>query len=191
MSKRLLLAGLAAVAIATPAFVSPAAAQQCLNQAEQHAFHVRALQSQMMVAMLQCGQAQEDGYRTFITRYKPQIDTAFRDISAHYRRTGGARWQPQMDAYVTTLANVHSQDGIRQGSLFCRNVAPIFQQVLAQPTDMRALSVIAQQNGLSNPHGRSDCGGASSTPAAAPAAAPRGRNRSAEAGTVRTASSAR
>lgn len=161
MSSRFLAAGLAAAL-----FAAPAVAQTCVQPAEKAAFDVRALQSQLMVAALSCGQ--EDQYNTFVNRYKNELGGAYRGINAHYRRTAGARGQSSLDGYITQLANAQSQDGIRQGSNFCRNVAPLFTVALAAPATSEALATVAVQNNLSNPHGRSECG-----PSAAPAAASR------------------
>lgn len=180
MSKRLLAAGLVAAAIATPALAQNA----CVQPAEQTAFQVRALQSQLMVAALSCAPNDNTfaaNYRQFLDRYKPQVDQAFRTMQAHYRRTAGAgnRGERALDQHVTTLANINNQDGTRQGSLFCSNAATLFQQALAAPSDMNALAGIAQANNLANPHGRADCG---ATPASTPSSSSRGRNRSADAG---------
>ncbi|WP_376093216.1 hypothetical protein ACE7GA_25110 [Roseomonas sp. CCTCC AB2023176] len=189
MSKRLLIAGLAAAALATPAF----AQQACVQPAEQTAFQVRALQSQLMVAALTCAPADNiyaANYRQFLDRYKPQLEQAFRTMQGHYRRTAGAgnRGERALDQHVTTLANINNQDGTRQGSLFCRNAASLFQQALAAPQEMGALATVAQNNNLANPHGRAEC----TTPAAATPSgnSARGRNRSADSGTVRTAEAA-
>ena len=164
MSKRLLLAGLAAAAIALPA----AAQQACLQPAEQTAFDVRSLQSQLMVAALTCQvdmPAHAQSYGQFLQRYDVQIRQAFRGMEGHYRRTVRGRHQAPMDSYVTTLANVQGQDGTRQGSYFCRNATSLFTQALAVQPDMNALAQVARNNGLSNPHGRGECG--TTTPAAA------------------------
>jgi len=161
MSSRFLAAGLAAALLA-----SPAVAQTCVQPAEKAAFDVRALQSQLMVAALTCGQ--EDQYNAFVNRYKNELGGAYRGINAHYRRTAGARGQSSLDGYITQLANAQSQDGIRQGSNFCRNVAPLFTAALAVPANSEALATLAVQNNLSNPHGRSDCSTASAAASSAP-----------------------
>ncbi|MBB5694798.1 hypothetical protein [Muricoccus pecuniae] len=166
---RFLAAGLVAAVVATPAM-----AQTCVQPAEKAAFDVRALQSQLMVAALSC--QQDEQYNTFVRQYKGELEGAYRGINAHYRRTAGARGQSSLDGYITQLANAQSQDGIRQGSHFCRNVAPLFTAALAAPKSSEALATIAQQNNLSNPHGRNDCGAsaAPATPAARPAPERRG-----------------
>jgi opacity protein-like surface antigen len=164
---RFLAAGLVAVAISAPAM-----AQTCVQPAEKAAFDVRALQSQLMVAALSC--QQEEQYNTFVRQYNAELGTAYKGINAHYRRTAGARGQSSLDGYITSLANAQSQDGIRQGSNFCRNVLPLFTAALAAPKSEQGLALVAVQNNLSNPHGRSECGGAA-TPAARTAPEPSAR----------------
>lgn len=144
-----LLAGVALAAIALPA-----AAQTCLQSAEKTAMDVRALQSQLMVAALSCGQ--HDQYNAFVTRYQKDLGGAYRQVTAHFRRVHGAGGQRQLDSYITTLANAQSQEGIRQGSLFCQNVAPLFQQAMSQGSlaDLATLSV-AQK--VTNPYDAQAC----------------------------------
>jgi hypothetical protein len=165
-SIRYLAAGLAAAVIATPAL-----AQTCVQPAEKTAFEVRALQSQLMVAALACQQDQQ--YNTFVRQYSSELNNAYRGINSHYRRTVGARGQSSLDGYITSLANAHSQDGIRQGTNFCSNVLPLFTAALASPKSTEALAAVAVQNNLSNPHGRAEC--TTATPAARSATPERSR----------------
>jgi len=157
-SIRILLAGVAAAGIAAAA---PAQAQSCIRPAEKSAFDVRALQSQLMVAALNCGQ--EDQYNQFVTRYRTELGGAYNTINSSFRRAGGQR---ALDSYITTLANAQSQDGIRQGTRFCANAAPMFEAALASPNNSTSLAQLAVLNNLSNPHGRDECA-AGATPAAA------------------------
>jgi hypothetical protein len=122
MLARGLAAGLCLLALATPAAAGP-----CLQPAERAAFQVQALQSMLMVAALQC--RQEDAYNAFVGRFRPELIGAHRAVSAHFRRAGSG--MRGMDEHVTSLANAHSQDGIRQGAQFCANVAPLWRQVMA------------------------------------------------------------
>ena len=163
---RILIAGAAAIGV-----VGGAQAQSCIRSTETEAFNVRALQSQLMVAMLQCGPESEAKYGQFITRYRTELNTAFQTISTSYRRSGG---NPAMDSYITTMANAQSQDGIKQGTRFCANAAPMFDSALASPNNSASLAQLAVLNNLSNPHGRSDCpAGAAPVAAERPARAAR------------------
>ena len=156
MPSRFLVAGLA---MALTGAAMPALAQsRCVQPTEKTAFDVRALQSQLMVIALTCGE--HDRYNAFVKRYERELAGSFRSISGSFRTAGGTR---ALDGYITNLANTQSQDGIRQGTRFCANARPMFDTALAAPTDSAALSAVAQANNLSNPHGFSDCP-ASATP---------------------------
>ncbi|WP_207538675.1 hypothetical protein [Sabulicella rubraurantiaca] len=133
---RSLLAGAAALVL-TPTLASAAA---CLQPAEQTHFQVRALQSQLMVVAISC--ELQDDYNRFVTKFQPQLATAFRGIQSHFRRSAGSAGQRQTDQYITNLANGQSQAGIAQGTLFCRNQAPLFQEAIAAP-NVQALAQLS------------------------------------------------
>lgn len=116
---RPLIAGLVAASIA-----APAVAQSCMPAAQRAAFDMRALQSQLMVAALTCDKYTE--YGQFMNRNQTELRTTLTTIRTYYRGSASA-----VDNYITTLANTHSQEGIRQGSHFCRDVGAFFQEALA------------------------------------------------------------
>jgi hypothetical protein len=119
--------GALAAAIAAPHGSVAAAGPPCLQPAERAAFQIQSLQSLLMVAALNC--RQEDAYNGFVTRFRGDLGGAYRSVAGHFRRTGGGT--RKLDEHITNLANAHSQDGIRQGSLFCANVAPVWLHVMA------------------------------------------------------------
>ncbi|EHM01038.1 signal peptide protein, YSIRK family [Acetobacteraceae bacterium AT-5844] len=154
---RTLAAGVAAAAIATPVL-----AQSCLQPAERTAMEVRALQSQLMVAAIACGQT--DQYNAFVSRNQRDLAQAFRTVEAHFKRVhGNSQGQRQLDNYITQLANAQSQDGIDQGTFFCSNVTPLFKQAMAETGPARLASVSYQSN-LVVPYALDTCD-AAATPA--------------------------
>jgi hypothetical protein len=158
-SIRTLLAGPGAIFMAV-AIAAPALAQSCLQPAEQSAFQVRALQSQLMVAAIACGQ--QDDYNAFVTRFQGDLGGAWRSLAGHFRRTGGRQHQKQLDSYITHLANAQSQDGIRQGSRFCQNLRPLFQVAMSQP-NVGALAQLATERNIINPLEAPSCAAAPAT----------------------------
>jgi hypothetical protein len=136
---RKLMCGLAAVML-TPS-VAFAQSSACVQPTEKTAFDIRALQSQLMVVALTCGQ--QDDYNTFVTRHQSDLATAFRGVAGHFRRTAGAQHQRQLDQYITNLANGQSQVGISRGSFFCREQGALFQQATAarSPAELSQLAV--------------------------------------------------
>jgi len=153
---RLLLAGLGAVAIAGPAI-----AQRCVQASERQAFDMRVLQSQLMVAALSCGR--DNDYNAFVRKYQRDLSSSYSTLQSHYRRAG-ANGQRDMDQFITGVANAHSQDGIRQGSLFCANVTPLFALAMAQ-TSAAGLSDVMIERNVLNPLTTPACPDRPATPA--------------------------
>jgi GTP cyclohydrolase III len=156
---RILAAGFAAAVAATPAL-----ADSCLQPVERTAMEVRALQSQLMVAALACNKT--DQYNAFVTRYQRDLGTAYNSVTSHFKRVhGSVQGQKQLDIYITQLANAQSQDGIDQGSFFCQNVSPLFQQAMADQSSLTTLASLSTQSNVVIPYGLDTCGGTSATPA--------------------------
>ncbi len=153
---RLLLAGLGAVAIGGPAI-----AQSCVQASERTAFEVRALQSQLMVAALSCNQ--DNAYNAFVRKFQRDLAGSYSAIQTHYRRSG-ANGQRNLDQYITGLANAHSQDGIRQGSQFCPNIAPLFAVAMTK-SDIAGLAEVVAERNVLNPLETPTCPDRPATPA--------------------------
>jgi hypothetical protein len=174
---RIMTAGLIAAGFATPVL-----AQSCLQPTERTGIEVRALQSQLMVAALACSKTNE--YNAFVTRYQRDLGEAYKSVTNHFKRVhGNVQGQKQLDIFITQLANAQSQDGIDQGSTFCQNVTPLFQQSLAQNTNMAQLASISMQSNVVVPYDLDTCTGATAppvreTPAARRAAPSRARTAS-------------
>jgi hypothetical protein len=156
-SYRLLLGGLAVLA------AGPAIAQSCLPSAEANAFHVRALQSQLMVTAITC--QRDADYNAFVRKYQRDLQGAYNGIQNHYRRTSRGAAQRDLDQYITTLANAQSQDGLRAGTHFCPLNTPLFQLAMAK-NDAAGLAEFAVERNLVNPISTTAC---AATPASAPA----------------------
>lgn len=136
MARKFMLLGGIAAAMAVPSL----ALATCLRPAERTAFDIRALQSQLMVVALSC--QQHDSYNAFVTRFRNQLGEAHRGVTGYYQRASGRQAQRVMDQYITNLANNQMQVGITQGSHFCQNQLPLFQQAMAatSPTDLAAIT---------------------------------------------------
>lgn len=99
----------------------------CVPDAAQKAFEVTALKSQLMVAALSC--RQDSQYNGFIERNRRHLVTHDQALMAWFRRTYGGQGVRRFDDFITSLANAQSQEGIRQGTSFCGNMAPFFAEV--------------------------------------------------------------
>jgi hypothetical protein len=151
---------------------SPALAQACIRPAERTAVDFRAVQSQLMVAAIACGRTED--YNAFVRRHQAELGAAHRTVFGVFRRAHAAQAQRQYDQYITNLANAQSQEGIRQGSHFCRDVGALFQAALAAQ-NAGAVAALSGPHRVVNPMPIAEC------PATQPAAAPAQRTRTAQA----------
>ncbi|CAH2602143.1 conserved exported protein of unknown function [Rhodovastum atsumiense] len=150
-----LLPGFAVLVLAAGSALPGQAAEQCLQAAEKTAFEVRALQSQLMVAALTCGQ--QDDYNAFVQRSQPVLMGAYQQIAAHFERLYGGAGEEQRDAYLSELANVQSQDMARRGNLFCRSMTGFFQQALMLRSPEEMARFVNMQH-VANPYALPGCG---------------------------------
>ncbi len=123
---RLMFAGLLTAGLLT---AGAAGAQQCAKPADKLAFQIAALKSQLMVTALTC--SQQDRYNDFVHRYQSDLMTHERALHAYFQRANGRRAQQEHDDYITGLANAQSQNGIKQGTLFCKMNVGVFDEVMA------------------------------------------------------------
>jgi hypothetical protein len=144
MARKFMLLGGVMAVMAVPSL----ALATCLRPAERTAFDIRALQSQLMVVALSC--QQQDDYNAFVTRFRTQLGDAHRNVTAYYQRASGRQAQRVMDQSITNLANNQMQVGITQGSHFCRNQTPLFQQAMGATT-AADLAAITQRAALPQP----------------------------------------
>lgn len=152
---RPLLSTLTAVGLLAGAALAPAAwAGSCMRPAEMRAFEVAGLKSELMVIAISC-QAQ-DRYNGFISRYRRDLQSDDHLVHSYFARTAGRSAQRAHDDYITNLANAESQDGLRQGTLFCQQHMAMFDEVMALK-DAHELSSYAQGKALPQPIELSEC----------------------------------
>ena len=106
-----------------------AAARPCASPADVTALDVASLKSKLMVTALTCNQ--QSSYNDFVQRFRPDLTVHERALHTYFVHQAGGRAQREQDDYITSLANTHSQNGIRQGTLFCQQNVGIFTEVLA------------------------------------------------------------
>jgi hypothetical protein len=150
MARKFMLLGGVMAVMAVPSL----ALATCLRPAERTAFDVRALQSQLMVVALSC--QQQDSYNSFVTRFRSQLGEAHRGVTSYYQRASGRQAQRVMDQYITNLANNQMQVGITQGSHFCQNQMPLFQQAMTATTAAE-LAAITQRAAIPQPLEGENC----------------------------------
>ena len=115
--------------IAACLFTSHFAAAQCMRPADTTAFEVTGLKTRLMVTALTCGASEK--YDAFIVKYRPELVNEDRALNGYFTRVHGRAGTKQRDDYVTQLANSEASIGTRQGSLFCNQNLPIFEEVMS------------------------------------------------------------
>jgi hypothetical protein len=110
--------------------IQPAMAQQqCSSPADQSAFEVQALRSELMVLAMGCHD--DDRYNAFMRRYQPNLMANEKAIDAYFRRVYGRSAQYEHDRFVTDLANAISRQGSELGGDFCPRNGLVFNEVMA------------------------------------------------------------
>ena len=147
---RPLISALAAAAL----FSGTAFAGPCMRPAEKAAFVVAGLKSELMVVAIAC--QLRDKYNGFVGRYRTDLVAQERALSSYFSRTSGHRAQQEHDVYITNLANSQSQDGIREGTLFCNQHLSMFDEVMALKSG-GDLAGYAEAKGFAQPIALTEC----------------------------------
>jgi hypothetical protein len=120
-----LFASLVAAALLAPGFASAT----CLKPYEGTAINIAGLKSQLMVTALSCDTRER--YNDFVLTFRPTLQREDTALNSYFRRHYGRGWRAQHDDYITQLANMQSEAGIREGTLFCQDNVGLFDEVLA------------------------------------------------------------
>ncbi len=114
--------GLAA-SVAGPAL----AAGQCGISSAREAFDVQGLKSELMVTALSCNV--QDRYNAFVEKFRPNLAAEESRLNGYFRSTYGRGAQTAHDDYITQLANVQSERGLKAGVAFCQQRVSMFDEV--------------------------------------------------------------
>src|SRR4051812_48600060 len=102
------------------------AAQRCSSTADQSAFEIQSLRSELMVLATGC--RYDEKYNAFIRKYQSGLQANEHAISAYFSRHYGRSGQTEHDRFVTELANAMSRQGIDLGGDFCPRNGLIFDE---------------------------------------------------------------
>lgn len=129
---RLLLSAVAAVALLS----SQASFAAGCSPAAKTAFDVEGLKSELMVTALSCGMQAK--YNAFMERFRPEVAQEEGELTAYFKQAYGREAQSEHDAYITQLANVQSEQGLRMGTAFCQQNGGMLSEVqyLTGPSEM-------------------------------------------------------
>ncbi len=105
---------------------------RCPSSADQSAFEIGALKSELSVLAVGC--SDEDAYNGFIERYRSELVREDGVVNAWFKHEYGRLAQKQYDSYITLLANEQGELGQHQGSDFCPRNRSVFDEVMALPS---------------------------------------------------------
>lgn len=106
------------------------AAPTCTSMADQSAYEVLALRTQMILLATKCGRDQ-DYNKNFIVRFQPELQANERAVNTYFRRVYGGAGQGTKDRFSTELVNVMSQQANTQGAEFCPRAGLIINEMNA------------------------------------------------------------
>jgi len=104
------------------------------NSPAKAAFHVRALQTELMVAALTC-QARAH-YNDFAVKFQDVLIKHGRALKSRFHLTHGkSKGEKKLNAYVTALANQTSSRQISEGDKYCARAMTTFAQLSVMPVE--------------------------------------------------------
>ncbi len=103
------------------------AAAQCGISSAREAFDVQGLKSELMVTALSCNV--QDRYNAFVEKFRPNLNAEESRLNGYFRSTYGRGAQTAHDDYITQLANVQSERGLKAGVAFCQQRVSMFDEV--------------------------------------------------------------
>ena len=103
--------------------------ETCTNITDRTAFDTEGLKSELMVTAETCHMT--DKFNRFMLTYRPAIAAREKELTAYFKRAYGRMSDKAYDDYITNLANVQSQEGLKTGTAFCTIFQNMFDEVLS------------------------------------------------------------
>ena len=115
-------------------------AATCNGGSDKAAFHVRALQTDLMVAALTCGAKPE--YNSFARKFRNALVDHGMALKSLFQHLHGASAEKALNAYVTALANRASQRSIARRDQYCEHTLRTFTALSdLKPADLATFSM--------------------------------------------------
>jgi hypothetical protein len=144
-----------AMFVAAALFAPGAASAACLKSYEGTAINVAGLKSQLMVTALTCDT--RDRYDDFVLSFRPTLQREDSALNSYFLHHYGRSWRSEHDDYITQLANMQSEAGIREGTQFCHDNVGLFDEVLALKSPV-AMIAFANEKPMLQPIDDDVCG---------------------------------
>ena len=145
------VATLVAAALLAPGIASAT----CLKPYEGTAINIAGLKSQLMVTALSCDT--RDRYNDFVLTFRPTLQHEDTALNSYFLHHYGRSWRSEHDDYITQLANMQSEAGIREGTQFCQDNVGLFDEVLALKS-AKELMAFANEKPMLQPIDYDVCG---------------------------------
>jgi len=117
----------------------------CTIPAEQAAFDVGALKSELSILAIAC--SNQNQYNQFVERYRTELVAEDQVVNAWFNKSYGRNGRSHYDSYITLLANEQSNVGQHEGSDFCPRLGVLFSEAMAVP-DLKLLPEYAAAKNL-------------------------------------------
>ena len=99
----------------------------CARDEERSALDTIALKSELMVTALTCHL--QEKYDAFIHTYQPALTATEKDVNGYFKHAFGRLYVKEHDDYISNLANVQSEEGLKMGTAFCETYSALFDEV--------------------------------------------------------------
>jgi hypothetical protein len=120
MQKKLTAITVACVLVSSNAFASSG----CVRPEDDLALKTSAMQQQLMVAALTCGQVSL--YNSFVLGHRDELQKADATLLAFFQRENGESGEASYHDFKTKAANVSSLNSTHDQSSYCSNAERIF-----------------------------------------------------------------
>jgi hypothetical protein len=124
MSKGNTMLKITCATAALVALANPALAGTCANPAEAAALKTAAMQQELMVAALQCHEA--NAYNRFVMSYRAELQDSDATLKSFFVRRGGEHGEAGYDTFKTKAANLSALEQARDSHNFCADAHALF-----------------------------------------------------------------
>ncbi len=130
-------------------------AEPCAGPGEQTALDTRALQTELMVAALSCGNRIH--YNAFVRKYQGDLVKHGRTLQSFFQRKHGAAGRKNLNTFITRLANEASHRSSITHAAFCANSSLLLNRLLSARSVR--LEKLLENSTTTSSHDIAPCGG--------------------------------
>lgn len=129
-------------------------AATCASKKERQALNNRALQSQLMVAALTCGNQKD--YNKFMTKFRNHFASQSKSLKGYFKRNYNGKAKEELTGFMTALANESSRRSLNTNyDSFCKKTKSLFNEALSSKP--AKLHKVSESRKISSLHGIEAC----------------------------------